>query len=100
MSPSYTGSPPLPALLNAMYLVGCHLLEEPEFALVEPHYLTRTRRMLSDSLGDPSVHLLQWLQAACLLTYYLWRKCRFLEARQEVSTLLALPPRKPFTSQW
>lgn len=68
-----------------MYLVGCHLSEDPALLTLEGHYLTRTRQVLASSLGDLSGSLLQWLQASCLLTYYLLRKCRFLEARQEVS---------------
>lgn len=95
LAPSYEGTPPLPALLNAMYLVGCHLSEDPLLMTLEAHYLTRTRQLLVNSLGDTSLSLVQWLQASCLLTYYLMRKCRFLEARQEVSYIsLHYPPER------
>lgn len=86
VSPSYEGRPPLPAFLNALYLVGCFLSNDPALQVAEPHYLSRTRQQLADSLAEPSTHSLQWLQASCLLTYYLWKKCHFLEARQEVSS--------------
>lgn len=85
MLPSYEGDRPMPVLLNAMYLVGCHLSDDASLEALEPHYLSRTRKLLADSLGRRSTCLVPWLQAACLLTYYLCRKCRFLEARQEVS---------------
>lgn len=76
--------PPLPALLNAMYLIGCYLSEDRPLQCLEDHYLARTRRLLSESLGGDGGHAIQWLQAACLLAHYLWKRCRFLEARQEV----------------
>lgn len=78
-------SPPAPALLNAMYLVGCFFSDDPSLWAAQSHYLTSTRKSLSDSLGDPKVSLVQWLQASCLLSYYLFRNSRLLEARQEVS---------------
>lgn len=76
-----------------MYLVGCYLSLDPELKAAEPYYLARTRQLLADSLGKPGNHSIQWLQASCLLAFYLWKNCRFLEAKQEAShkTLMVLP---------
>lgn len=85
LSDSYEGDPPLPGLLTAMYLLGCSFARNPALPLaVEPHYYDRARRLQQETLGDPSVNLVQWLLASCLLAYYQFRTSRFLEARQEV----------------
>lgn len=84
MSESYEGPRPLPGLLNAMYLMGCNASTQPPLIEREEYYLSRTRRMQAKSLSDPSVPLLQWMQASSLVATYLLRRGRLLEARQEV----------------
>lgn len=88
MSPSYKGRGPLPGLLNAMYLIACNVSSDPVLLAAEPTYLARTRAKQAESLADPSTCMVQWLQASCLLVFYLSRTSRFLEARQEVRPLL------------
>ncbi|KAG8899589.1 hypothetical protein FRB99_006564 [Tulasnella sp. 403] len=85
------GPRPIDALLNAMYLVGCHLSNDPRLVPYEQHYLARSRKLLQDTLSnDPKLCLVQWMQASCLVTYYLTRVGRFLEARHELSGAVQL----------
>lgn len=79
--------PPFPGLLSAMYLTGSSYSACPCAPAVQDYYLARARKQLSESLGDPSICLVQWLQASCLLADWLLGLSRFLEARQEASTL-------------
>lgn len=84
-----------------MYLVACHLSNDALLNSLEPIYLERTRKTLADELGNPNLPLIQWMQASCLLTYYLTRVGRYLEARHEVSLCSALVLRvqkEPLTS--
>ncbi|KAG9010932.1 hypothetical protein FRB94_009412 [Tulasnella sp. JGI-2019a] len=90
MSEAYDGVRPLPGLLNAMYLLGCNTSNQPSLTEHEEYYLARTRRMQADSLSDPSVPLLQWMQASSLVATYLLRRGRLLEARQELSGTIQL----------
>lgn len=77
---------PSPCLLNAMYLLGCHFSFDALLGSLETHYLTRSRLQLSAELSKPAPNLVHWIQASCLVSYYLLRTGRFLEARQEVCT--------------
>lgn len=85
MSQAFKGDQPLPALLNAMYLVGCVLSDDNSIHTLEPYYLAHTRSLLVASLADKAGSLIQWMQASCLVVFYLHRTGRFLEARTEVS---------------
>lgn len=68
-----------------MYLVGITLLPGETYRTPEAHYLSHTRHLLAESLGKPSTNIIQWLQAASLMSFYLWKMSRYLEARQEAS---------------
>lgn len=39
---------------------------------------------MAEELPRPHLNYVQWIQASCLVTYYLTRSGRFLEARHEV----------------
>ncbi|KAG9049086.1 hypothetical protein FS837_011214 [Tulasnella sp. UAMH 9824] len=78
-------NPPLPSLLNSMYLLGCNLSNVPLLASLEQLYLERARKCMAEELPRPHLNYVQWIQASCLVTYYLTRSGRFLEARHELS---------------
>ncbi|KIO32537.1 hypothetical protein M407DRAFT_4490 [Tulasnella calospora MUT 4182] len=80
-----SASPPLPSLLNAMYLLGCNLSNVPLLASLEQLYLERARKCMAGELPRAHLNYVQWIQASCLVTYYLTRSGRFLEARHELS---------------
>jgi hypothetical protein len=84
LNPSIFNPKPLPGLLNAMYLMGCNLSNDLTLMALESFYLDQTRRLLAEELAQPDVPLIQWLQASCLVAFYLHRVGRFLEARNEV----------------
>ncbi|KAG8880413.1 hypothetical protein FRB98_005135 [Tulasnella sp. 332] len=85
LSPDHEGSPPLPGLLNAMYLLACYWSSDPALLSLQPHFLSLARRHQAETLGASGTCLVQWLQASCLLSFYLSDNCRCLEARQEIS---------------
>ncbi|KAG8991569.1 hypothetical protein FRB94_012428 [Tulasnella sp. JGI-2019a] len=85
MSPLYKGPRPTPGFLNAMYLIACNVSLNPVLLALEPKYLARTRAFQAEALANQSTDMIQWLQASCLIVFYLCRTSRFLEARQELA---------------
>ncbi|KAG9004728.1 hypothetical protein FRB90_010776 [Tulasnella sp. 427] len=81
----HSAHPPLPSLLNAMYLLGCNFSNVPLLPSLEQLYLERARKCMAAELPRPRLNYVQWIQASCLVTYYLTRSGRFLEARHELS---------------
>ncbi|KAF7327080.1 Zn(2)-C6 fungal-type domain-containing protein [Mycena kentingensis (nom. inval.)] len=79
MLPLPLGDPhrPSPALLASVYLMGAHLSRSPELVALEPMLFQRARQQLSGSDAGNAMHT---LQAHVLLTTYLLRMKRFLEA--------------------
>ncbi|KAG8879715.1 hypothetical protein FRB98_005553 [Tulasnella sp. 332] len=86
----YSSAPPLPALLNAMYLLACYYSGNPLLACLEMHYVARVRKMLAESLGARSTSLVDWLHASTLLAFYLSCRGRYLEARHELAGVVPL----------
>lgn len=75
---------PHPALLNALYLLGC-LFSPPELNLEprEPDFLSSTRKYLSSALSQTD-RLLDFLMASCLLAWYLAARGRLTESTQVI----------------
>ncbi|KAG9001272.1 hypothetical protein FRB94_003762 [Tulasnella sp. JGI-2019a] len=86
----YSSSPPLPALLNAMYLLACYYSGNPLLVCLEMHYVARVRKMLAESLGARSTSLVQWIQASTFLAFYLSCRGRYLEARHELAGVVPI----------
>lgn len=72
-------SRPSPALLSVVYLWGAHLSHLPSLLSYEPIFLKHAQRYISTEVSHPK-HLLHTLQAQVLLSTYLLRSKRFLEA--------------------
>ncbi|KAG9004866.1 hypothetical protein FRB93_010045 [Tulasnella sp. JGI-2019a] len=83
-------TPPHSGLLNVMYLLACYWSNDPALLPLQPHFLSVARRYQAETLGKPGINLIQWLEASCLLAYYLSDNCRCLEARQEISGAIPL----------
>lgn len=71
-------SPPHPALMNAIYLLGCHFSHSPDLSTHEPHFLTRALSGISTAL-EHSDRLVNIVQASGLLAVYFFSKARLLE---------------------
>ncbi|KAG8966868.1 hypothetical protein FRC03_011189 [Tulasnella sp. 419] len=76
---------PIPALLNAIYLMACHFSSNTSLRSLESVFLARARNLLSESLKDPRVSKINYIQATILIAFYLTRTGRFLEARHEIA---------------
>lgn len=75
---------PHPSLLNAIYLLGCHFTNQPEWTVHEPMFLSRAREALLASLAH-SDRLFDFLMASNLVAYYLYRTGRFLEGHHQTA---------------
>ncbi|KAI0081436.1 hypothetical protein K474DRAFT_1682025 [Panus rudis PR-1116 ss-1] len=69
---------PHPALLDAIYLMGCYFSRSSSFTVLEPHFLKRALRGISDAMQDND-RVINVLQASCLLALYFFAKGRILE---------------------
>lgn len=69
---------PHPSLVDAIYLLACYFSRSPPLTELEPHFLKRSLRGISDALqnSDRIVHV---LQASCLLAVYFFWHGRTLE---------------------
>ncbi|PIL30675.1 transcription factor [Ganoderma sinense ZZ0214-1] len=69
---------PHPSLVDAIYLLACYFSRSPPLTELEPHFLKRSLRGISDALqnSDRIVHV---LQASCLLACYFFWHGRTLE---------------------
>lgn len=76
-----------PALLNAVYLLGCHLSDSPDIRALESTLMSRTQIALS---GPPLQAVLQWVQAEVLMSQYLFGKARILEAKYHATAAVSL----------
>ncbi|KAJ7183955.1 hypothetical protein C8R46DRAFT_1309246 [Mycena filopes] len=70
---------PSPALLCVVYLFGIHLSQSPPLLASEPAFLKRAQQNISTEITHPH-HILHTIQAQVLLSTYLLRTKRFLEA--------------------
>lgn len=75
---------PHSSLLNAIYLLGCHFTNQPEWTVHEPMFLSRAREALLASLAH-SDRLFDFLMASNLVAYYLYRTGRFLEGHHQTA---------------
>ncbi|KAF7335222.1 Zn(2)-C6 fungal-type domain-containing protein [Mycena sanguinolenta] len=73
---------PSPALLSVVYLWGVHLSFSQPLLSSEPVFLKRAQQNISGEITEASnsLHLLQIIQAQVLLSTYMFRNKRFLEA--------------------
>ncbi|KAF8069008.1 hypothetical protein FPV67DRAFT_1652372 [Lyophyllum atratum] len=84
-------SRPSPALLSAVYLWGVHLSHSEPLLLQEHSFMTRAlQHAATDPLGAHPDVVLHTLQAEVLLSYYLLRIGRFLEAKCHTATAVSL----------
>ncbi|EJF62707.1 hypothetical protein DICSQDRAFT_135679 [Dichomitus squalens LYAD-421 SS1] len=69
---------PHPSLVDAIYLLACYFSRSPSLTELEPHFLKRSLRGISEALqlSDRIVHV---LQASCLLAVYFFWHGRTLE---------------------
>ncbi|KAG8967274.1 hypothetical protein FRC05_002120 [Tulasnella sp. 425] len=75
---------PHPALVNAIYLLGCHFAPKTTVSQYENIFLSRTRKGINASLENAD-RLLNFLQASCLLAWYFFFKGRLLEGHYHAS---------------
>ncbi|KAG8966870.1 hypothetical protein FRC03_011191 [Tulasnella sp. 419] len=75
---------PHPALMNAVYLMGCHFSRDPEYTQREPLFLARAREYLLTSLAH-SDRLFDFLVSSGLIAFYLYRTGRFLEGHHQTA---------------
>ncbi|KAG8899588.1 hypothetical protein FRB99_006563 [Tulasnella sp. 403] len=75
---------PHPSLMNAIYLLGAHFTNSPEWTVHEPMFLARARESLLASLAH-SDRLFDFLMASNLVAYYLYRTGRFLEGHHQTA---------------
>ncbi|KAG9010222.1 hypothetical protein FRB90_007970 [Tulasnella sp. 427] len=75
---------PHPALVNAIYLLGCHFSPKSTVSQYEGIFLARTRKAINASLENAD-RLLNFLQASCLLAWYFFFKGRLLEGHYHAS---------------
>lgn len=73
---------PSPALLSVVYLWGVHLSPSEPLLSSEPVFLKRAQQNISVEIAENNnpLHLLHTIQAQVLLSTYMFRKKRFLEA--------------------
>ncbi|KAJ7238120.1 hypothetical protein B0H12DRAFT_1075388 [Mycena haematopus] len=73
---------PSPALLSVVYLWGVHLSPSQPLLSSEPVFLKRAQQNISGEIAENSnpMHLLHTIQAQVLLSTYMFRNKRFLEA--------------------
>ncbi|THH31857.1 hypothetical protein EUX98_g2331 [Antrodiella citrinella] len=69
---------PHPALMDAIYLMSCHLSQSPPLTELEPHFLKRALCGISDALQHND-RVINVLQASCLLALYFFGRGRILE---------------------
>ncbi len=69
---------PHPALLNAIYLLGCHFARSPYYSELETTFFNKALNEITAAL-DTSDRLVDIIEASCLLAVYLYINCRFLE---------------------
>ncbi|KAK7035854.1 adenylate kinase [Favolaschia claudopus] len=72
------GFEPHPALMNAIYLLGCHFARSPYCSELESVFFTRALHEITVAL-DNADRLVDIVQASCLLSVYLYVNCRALE---------------------
>ncbi|KAF8344123.1 uncharacterized protein EI90DRAFT_3028344, partial [Cantharellus anzutake] len=70
---------PHPCLMDAIYLLGCYLSRDDELKAHEVVLLSRARQGLCDSL-EHSDRLWNFVQASCLIAFFLYQNGRFIEA--------------------
>jgi hypothetical protein len=84
-------SRPSPALLSAVYLWGVHLSHSEPLLAQEYTFMTRAlQHAATDLLGAHPNNILHTLQAEILLSYYLFRIGRFLEAKTHAAAAVSL----------
>ncbi|KAF7342302.1 Zn(2)-C6 fungal-type domain-containing protein [Mycena venus] len=73
---------PSPALLSVVYLWGVHLSHTQPLLSSEPVFLKRAQQNISVEIAENNnpLHLLHSIQAQVLLSTYMFRNKRFLEA--------------------
>ncbi|KAF8209217.1 hypothetical protein K438DRAFT_1930097 [Mycena galopus ATCC 62051] len=78
---------PSPALLSVVYLFGVHLSQSQPLISSEPVFLKRAQQNISGEIAENSnpTHLLHTIQAQVLLSAYMFRNKRFLEAEFHVN---------------
>ncbi|KAK0210132.1 hypothetical protein DFS33DRAFT_259258 [Desarmillaria ectypa] len=69
---------PHPALLNAIYLLGCHFARSPYYSGLEPIFFNKALSEITLAL-DSSDRLVDIIETSCLLAVYLYINSRFLE---------------------
>lgn len=69
---------PHPALMDAIYLMACHLSQSPSLTELEPYFLKRALCGISDALQHND-RVINVLQASCLLALYFFGRGRILE---------------------
>ena len=87
-------SQPHPALVNSVYLWSARLAQndDEEIAAMEPIYLSRAIRALTDILGKPGnpQRRVQGIQAEVLLALYFFYVGRLLEGRYHAAAAMSL----------
>ncbi|KAG6830373.1 hypothetical protein H0H92_001010 [Tricholoma furcatifolium] len=84
-------SRPSPAVLSAVYLWGVHFSQSEALLQEEHAFLVRAlQRAATDTLGSHPDAILHTLQAEVLLSYYLLRSGRFIEAKCHAATAVSL----------
>ncbi|KZT24050.1 hypothetical protein NEOLEDRAFT_495944 [Neolentinus lepideus HHB14362 ss-1] len=73
-----------PALLNAMYIFGCHFSQSTSLLELKHHFLEKALHFLAEGIQS-SDNLLHIIQASCLLSLYFFTHCRLLEAYQHAA---------------
>lgn len=69
---------PHPALMNAIYLLGCHFARSPYYSGLEPIFFNNALTEITLAL-DSSDRLVDIIETSCLLAVYLYINSRFLE---------------------
>ncbi|KAK0455213.1 uncharacterized protein EV420DRAFT_588730 [Desarmillaria tabescens] len=69
---------PHPALLSAIYLLGCHFARSPYYSGLEPIFFNKALSEITLAL-DSSDRLVDIIETSCLLAVYLYINSRFLE---------------------
>ncbi|KAG5732328.1 hypothetical protein E4T56_gene11563 [Termitomyces sp. T112] len=84
-------SRPTPAVLSAVYLWGVHLSQSEALLQQEPSFISRAlHHSVTDMFGSHPDVILHTLQAEILLSYYLLRVGRFIEAKCHTATAVSL----------
>ncbi|KAG6896393.1 hypothetical protein C0992_008602 [Termitomyces sp. T32_za158] len=84
-------SRPSPALLSAVYLWGVHLSRSEELLQHEQSFLFRAlQHVVTDTFRNHPDVILHTMQAEVLLSYYLLRTGRFIEAKCHTGTAVSL----------